>query len=508
MVVTTTDESVAATDGPQLDVLHPTLKYLAAYPNQFQSHAQASLRVLDRRRRRVTHRAGPCGAAQRAAAGTTGCADNAKSQCLGETRTEDVVSASGDRDKAVEAENERPVTEVEENTMQQAKSDPMLIKEIKSAPEMQLKKDEYAVASMRMPSASSLPLLDAGRLADWPREVRMCLDLFSRHEAADGNNEWSQQISENLRLVASCFQVPHPRKADTGGEDSLFITKDCSGLGVADGVGEWEWRFKVNPRAFADELMDGASSWLESEKKDATISAQDSASIALNEGYAASKSFGSATALVAVLDAAAAELGVANLGDSGFRQVRHQHSNGTDLGTRIVGRTQEQQHGFNFPYQLARLPEPDDFQRLIAEGKGALVRAVRNSAKTKQDKPQDADSYTFPVKEGDLLLLGSDGVFDNLTDREICQLTECTVSPFEAQQSLDVNTGKLKDTDLMRKATDPSKIAAAISLAAFHRSRDTSARTPFATSAKEAGLYHHGGKMDDITVVAAWVVRT
>ena len=28
-------------------------------------------------------------------------------------------------------------------------------------------------------------------------------------------------------------------------------------LGVADGVGEWQWRFGLDPRAFADELMFG-----------------------------------------------------------------------------------------------------------------------------------------------------------------------------------------------------------------------------------------------------------
>ena len=26
-------------------------------------------------------------------------------------------------------------------------------------------------------------------------------------------------------------------------------------IGVADGVGEWQWRFGLDPRAFADELM-------------------------------------------------------------------------------------------------------------------------------------------------------------------------------------------------------------------------------------------------------------
>ena len=31
--------------------------------------------------------------------------------------------------------------------------------------------------------------------------------------------------------------------------------------GVADGVGEWQWRFGLDPRAFADELMQLVHGW-------------------------------------------------------------------------------------------------------------------------------------------------------------------------------------------------------------------------------------------------------
>jgi serine/threonine protein phosphatase PrpC len=171
---------------------------------------------------------------------------------------------------------------------------------------------------------------------------------------------------------------------------------------------------------------------------------------------------------------------------------------------RIVNRTTDQQHSFNCPYQLARLPEPKDFPALLAEGKGALVRAVRNCPASRQDKPSDAQIYTLTVQEGDLIILGTDGVFDNLHDREVCQLAECAVSPLEARQAFDLSGGKL----LGQGCTDVSRVAEGIAKAASHRSRDASARTPFSLHAKEAGLYHVGGKMDDITVVAAWVVRT
>jgi len=362
-----------------------------------------------------------------------------------------------------------------------------------------------------MVPVSSLPLFNTSPLADWPMWVCRLLDP-STGKGVQHNvgGDWVHPATAGLRLHCGSCQVPHPRKAESGGEDSYFTCPTYSAMGVADGVGEWEWRFKLNPRAFADEMMEGArATAVQTWRDHKAVSSKDRAALALSEGYANSKSFGSATALVACLDAAGSEIGVANLGDSGLRQVRRQHvvaiaaalPNGP---AQIVARTTDQQHSFNCPYQLARLPLPSDFPRLLAEGKRALVRAVQSFPSSKQDLPADADRYTFPIEEGDLIVIGTDGVFDNLHDCEVAQLGGAAVSPFEARQELDLKTGRLSGEG----STNPSNIAEAIAQAAFYRSKDGSAKTPFAANAREAGLVHVGGKMDDITVVAAWVVRT
>jgi serine/threonine protein phosphatase PrpC len=39
-----------------------------------------------------------------------------------------------------------------------------------------------------------------------------------------------------------------------------------------------------------------------------------------------------------------------------------------------------------------------------------------------QDKPEDSDIYQMRVREGDLLLLATDGVFDNLFEDEILSI--------------------------------------------------------------------------------------
>ena len=41
-----------------------------------------------------------------------------------------------------------------------------------------------------------------------------------------------------------------------------------------------------------------------------------------------------------------------------------------------------------------------------------------------EDSPEDSDNYHLRVREGDLLILGTDGVFDNLFEDEILQIVK------------------------------------------------------------------------------------
>jgi protein phosphatase PTC7 len=404
--------------------------------------------------------------------------------------------ASGDDEAEAAAmlEDVRPLPQQSKQFLKEVMSDPLLL-------DSGARSSYCQGSSPLMPAAASFPFLEDHH-PEWPREVYR---LLAPKGAPRRSSDARMPATTGLRLHAGAFQIPHPSKAETGGEDSFFVSSDGFAAGVADGVGEWEWRFKLNPRAFADELMSGACAWAKTQREFSS-SAKASAASALSESFAASKSYGSSTSLVAIFDAATSELGVANLGDSGLRQIRRSRQQGgsSKLGAHIVGNTVEQQHGFNCPFQLSHLPEPADFPQLLAEGKGALVRAVQNSSLLEQDQPSDADLYSFSVEEGDLIILGTDGVFDNLHDREVCQLIDHTTSPLEAGRSFDLDCGTLDGCG----SSDPVKVAEAIAEAAFYRSRDSRARVPFALHAKEAGRYHAGGKSDDITVVAAWVVRS
>lgn len=167
-------------------------------------------------------------------------------------------------------------------------------------------------------------------------------------------------------------------------------------------------------------------------------------------------------------------IGVANLGDSGFMLLRQ----GSD-GMKIVSKSREMQHGWNYPYQLCRLPPQLETQ----------LKSL------KQDHASDCELYSETVCAGDLILLYSDGVTDNLHEREILDIVNKALSPAFAEH-----------LGLHERATKPEHIAKALASAAQLRSRDQKARVPFYHYSKKHGYDCIGGKADDITVVAAWVV--
>ncbi|KAF9133912.1 hypothetical protein BGW39_008667 [Mortierella sp. 14UC] len=92
---------------------------------------------------------------------------------------------------------------------------------------------------------------------------------------------------------------------------------------------------------------------------------------------------GSSTACLAILRDD--ELRIANLGDCGVSIIRRNE---------FIFRTEEQQHSFNYPYQL---------------GTGST------------DSPTDAQVFTVKVESGDIVVMGTDGIFDNLFDEDILE---------------------------------------------------------------------------------------
>jgi len=209
------------------------------------------------------------------------------------------------------------------------------------------------------------------------------------------------------------------------------------------------------------------------------------ASISMAEGHAGVTAFGAATAIIAALDVTGSEVGVANLGDSSLRQLRRLP--GAPMMT-VIERTQEQQHKFGQPFQLSRIPTPNEYPELVAAGKTKLVQAVKAATARglKLDEPEHAQTYSFEVEEGDLFILGSDGLFDNLDDTAMLEIV--TKVSEESPEDLPRVAEEL--------AREASRIAATEGV-----------ETPFSKAAVAAGYQCVGGVVDDITVIVARISK-
>jgi protein phosphatase PTC7 len=206
--------------------------------------------------------------------------------------------------------------------------------------------------------------------------------LVSYWHGNDGQNE-------QLRLVAGVRFEPHPAKKMSGGEDSNFIDPDGRGVGVADGVGGWRDR-GINPAHFARSLMSKVQQNITTTPLDRPLDPR----VLLDKAHQAVKYLGSSTAVVAVLDHGL--LRVVNVGDSGLLVIRDE---------KLILRTDPLIHEFNFPFQLG--------------GPGAA-----------RDTVASADYFELPLLPKDIILLATDGLFDNLFDERIVQLVTADFSPY------------------------------------------------------------------------------
>ena len=142
------------------------------------------------------------------------------------------------------------------------------------------------------------------------------------------------------------------------------------------------------------------------------------------------------------------------------------------------------------------------------------------------DHPSTAQMFDAVLEEGDLVVMGSDGVFDNLTDSEILAEAFRHVSLHqeeqEDQEERQEQEGQGKDgegggrqggkRETRQSSSSPGlrkvagDIASSLADLSFWKSVDKSAETPFSMSASEAfDVVYSGGKKDDITIIVCLV---
>ncbi|KAA3466975.1 putative protein phosphatase 2C 55 isoform X1 [Gossypium australe] len=94
--------------------------------------------------------------------------------------------------------------------------------------------------------------------------------------------------------------------------------------------------------------------------------------------------------------------------------------------------------------------------------------------------------FAVPVAPGDVIIAGTDGLFDNLYNNEITAVVVHAV----------------------RAGLGPQVTAQKIAALARQRAQDRDRQTPFSTAAQDAGFRYYGGKLDDITVVVSYITSS
>lgn len=261
------------------------------------------------------------------------------------------------------------------------------------------------------------------------------------------------------------------------GEDSYFLRSDS--LGVADGVGGWSGKPGANPGLFSSKLMHYCSTEVSryedmDDVRFLSYHAIDPVEIlqhAFERSIHESKLeglLGSTTALIAILRDD--ELRIANLGDCCCSVIR---------GNDFIFRSEEQQHSFNYPVQIG--------------------------TNSKSTPVKDAQRYNIKVQKDDIVILGSDGLADNLFDEDILEevLKFTTISNEDHDGTSSGDGGAVNKT---RPFFTPQMISESLCLKARTVVEDQQAVTsPFSQRANEEGIHYVGGKNDDISVLVAIV---
>lgn len=310
--------------------------------------------------------------------------------------------------------------------------------------------------------------------------------LLNEFQRRDQHFTEEYQKNKPLCFSAKTYQKTHPGKVRLGHKDADATLASPMLLGVADGVSQLE-EFGMDASELPNELLKvceelGMTQLIPD--RAASINPQDmyrGPVSLLKEAYEETESLGSTTVLLAVLDNSTKIHGklhpmvaVLTIGDCELLMMRR--LDGRQSGFEAVFHTEMQRidgHS-QTPLQLARVDDrvdPDFDEELALEviERGSAVHCV--------------SAY-----EGDIIVLGSDGIFDNLFLEEIVEIVNEALPPAKPGNFVPTQPALLRE--IAKRLVEES-----------HAKSDAG---PQGLPETPIGL---GGKMDDTSCVVGEVVE-
>lgn len=215
-----------------------------------------------------------------------------------------------------------------------------------------------------------------------------------------------------LRFHSASSIQQHPIKRDQQMIQADAVEESPSLLGVCDGVSEVQ-KMGIRPDEFPRELLLRCREALETRQNESPPGSPRNSGgwpgsddgtwlmHLLEEAYMQTESQGSCTALLTAIEDCN-RLVVSQLGDCMLLLLRPTPSQPQKL--QVVFRTEPLRYDENKPYQVARL------EGVSEERVQAVIQRARID--------------TIPAHHGDIVVMGSDGLFDNLHEEDIVRLVE------------------------------------------------------------------------------------
>lgn len=250
--------------------------------------------------------------------------------------------------------------------------------------------------------------------------------------------------TSRLTLISGACNIPHPDKMEKGGEDAFFTIPNA--VGVFDGVGG-TLILGTDSGIFAKQLAENVKRRIQSRKLPSFLKC-------VTNGLKEVNVDGNSTVCVAAIRRDI--LTTINVGDSCVMIVRD---------GRVVYCSLIQTHFFNCPFQVSDNKSDSDVEHAVVD--------------------------EFPIFPRDILVMGTDGLWDNMYTYDILDILAQFPYPI----------GPISSTELAQLTLEISSFLAQKA----RQAAASSTKTPFADACMTEGHHFVGGKMDDITVIVGIV---